>query len=219
MAKILLKDMNTNVIPVIDFGCTYGGLAYAANDVFNYSEFTDESDLDQEGMDPEDHAYAVRLIRERYDGWEEFEEAALDLAPAYINDAFESYAMSAKVISGSCKWHHPKQYNYGDDAIVFDMLVDAAWVEDTILKLIDQDSEFINFVIKYFHNSYTIDAIDDLYAYLNPRNSDYWRVVACLISYLVSEDEVISEDLTRDLVEELMESGSYVSYSSLGIYR
>ena len=94
---VTLKDTNTDVMPVVDFGCYGGPLSVELEDVF----VADAADI--ESWDPSDEYYdeVVQLINEDYNGVPEFFEQVLSYAPGTIQDAFNEYGIPATVVSGS----------------------------------------------------------------------------------------------------------------------
>lgn len=219
MAKILLKGVTTTTMPVVDFGCRYGALSSIANDVFDATCYSEE-DLNPERV--EEYDAAIQLIREGYDGTEDFYNQVLRNAGSYIQDAFDEYEIKAVVRPGSCEWNIPRSGWY-DTSIQFDMEVDAAWVEDTFLELA-QDPDFVNFVNQTFKSrsgfiSYIPDDINELEEMLYERDEyDYWKVVTVLVKYFVENDESIRNNITDDMVESVMGSPEFETCSSLGIY-
>lgn len=219
MAKILLKDVSTTTIPVVDFGCRHGRLASIAEDVFDASCYS-EADLDPDSV--EEYDAAIRLIQEGYDGTEAFYVQVLRNAGEYIQDAFNEYDIQARVRPGSCEWYIPRSGWY-DTAIEFDMEVDAAWVEDTFLELA-KDPDFINYVKHTFQSrsgfiSYIPDDIEELTEILYERDDyDYWKVVTVIIKYFVEQNESIRDDITYEMIDSILGSPDFETCSSLGIY-
>jgi len=215
---VTLDDMNTDVIPVVDFG-TYGGpLSYALEDVF-VADYLEVDNLDPEN---EDEAGALELINEGYDGTQEFFDQVLGLAPLYIQDAFDQYGIPAKVESGSCEWNHPREYNYYDDTIEFNMTIDADWVASKFAEL-SNEPKFADFLNDSFSSrsgfiSFMPNKVEDYNGLLDPNSSDYWKVVSAIVKFMVYDDPSIRNDVTEDMIENLRGNPDYASLSSYGIY-
>lgn len=215
---VTLDDMNTDVIPVVDFG-TYGGpLSYALEDVF-VADYLEVDNLDPEN---EDEAGALELINEGYDGTQEFFDQVLGLAPLYIQDAFDQYGIPAKVESGSCEWKHPREYNYYDDTIEFNMTIDADWVASKFAEL-SNEPKFADFLNDSFSSrsgfiSFMPNKVEDYNGLLDPNSSDYWKVVSAIVKFMVYDDPSIRNDVTEDMIEYLRGNPDYASLSSYGIY-
>lgn len=210
---VTLKDMNTDVIPVADFGCYGGILADALEDVFVY----DAVNLDYyEGSEYYDEV--AQLIDEKYDGTSEFFEQVLEYAPATIQAAFDDYGIAAKVIPGSCRWNHPRYYNYSDDVIEFDMTIDTDWVESKLAEF-GNDPDFKNYIKENFSSrsgfiSYMPDDVAEYSELLDPSNPEYWKVVSAVIQYIVDSDRSIAESATMDLYDDLISNANYVTMRS-----
>lgn len=215
---VTLDDMNTDVIPVVDFG-TYGGpLSYALEDVF-VADYLEVDNLDPEN---EDEAGALELINEGYDGTQDFFNQVLGLAPLYIQDAFDQYGIPAKVVSGSCEWNHPREYNYYDDTIEFNMTIDADWVASKFAEL-SNEPKFADFLNDSFSSrsgfiSFMPNEVEDYNDLLDPNSSDYWKVVSAIVKFMVYGDPSIRNDVTEDMIEYLRGNSDYASLSSYGIY-
>lgn len=210
-STVILKDTNTDVIPVVDFGCYGGILSSALEDVFVW----DVVNLD--AFDPEDEYYdeVAKLIEDKYDGTEDFFNEVLSYAPSTIQEAFDEYEIPATVVSGSCKWYHPRFYNYSDDCIEFDMSINTGWVESKFMELKD-DSKFKKFIDHEFSSrsgfiSFMPNDTESYEELLNTNNDDYWKLVSAIIQYIVSENMKIREDVTLDLLEKVESNGAYVS--------
>lgn len=213
-----LKDMNTDVVPVADFGCYGGPLSTILEDVF------DSYSVNTSNISPDDEYYdeIVKLINEKYDGTEEFQQQVLDLAPATIQQAFDEYDIPATVVSGSCKWWHPREYNFSDDVIEFDMSIDTNWVENKFREL-SGDSKFNKFLGERYSSrsgfmSFMPDSASEYEEILDPNSSDYWKLVSAIISYIVDSDPSISESVTEDLYEYISSNPDFVTYSDLELY-
>lgn len=213
-----LDDMNTDVIPVVDFG-TYGGpLSYALEDVF-VADYLEVDNLDPEN---EDEAGALELINEGYDGTQDFFNQVLGLAPLYIQDAFDQYGIPAKVVLGTCEWNHPREYNYYDDTIEFNMTIDTDWVASKFAEL-SNEPKFADFLNDSFSSrsgfiSYMPNEIEGYNDLLDPNSSDYWKVVSAIVKFMVYDDPSIRDDVTEDMIECLRGNPDYASLSSYGIY-
>lgn len=213
-STVILKDMNTDVIPVVDFGCYGGILSDALEDVFVWDC------VNIEAFDPDDEYYdeVVELINDKYDGTQDFYDQVLRYAPSTIQDAFNEYEIPATVISGSCKWDRPSYYNYRDDSIEFDMSIDTGWVESKFMELKD-DSKFKKFINREFSSrdgfiSFMPNDTESYRELLDPNNNEYWKLVSAIIQYIVSEDMKIREDITMDLYESIVENPDFVSMNS-----
>lgn len=215
---VTLKDMNTDVIPVADFGCYGGPLSGILEDVF------DAYSVNTSNLSPDDEYYdeIVKLISEKYDGTEEFQQQVLDLAPATIQQAFDEYGIPATVVSGSCKWWHPREYNFSDDVIEFDMSIDTNWVESKFREL-SSDSKFNKFLGERYSSrsgfmSFMPNNASEYEEILDPNSTDYWKLVSAIISYIVDNDPSISESIIEDLYEYIISNADFVTYSDLGLY-
>ena len=210
---VTLKDTNTDVMPVVDFG-TYGGmLSWALEDVFDYDAVNLEAFEGSEYYDE-----VAQLIEDQYSGVDEFLNQVLDYAPDYIQQAFDEYEIQAKVVPGSCQWYHPSYYNYEDDSIVFDMEVDTAWVESKLAEFSD-DPGFKDFLRKEFSSrsgfiSYMPNDISEYSELLDPDAPEYWKVVSAIVQFIVSENMSIREGVTQDLLEAVESNANYVSMRS-----
>ena len=210
---VTLKDTNTDVMPVVDFG-TYGGmLSWALEDVFEYDAVNLEAFEGSEYYDE-----VAQLIEDQYSGVDEFLNQVLDYAPDYIQQAFDEYEIQAKVVPGSCQWYHPSYYNYEDDSITFDMEVDTAWVESKLAEF-SNDPGFKDFLRKEFSSrsgfiSYMPNDVSEYNGLLDPDDSDYWKVVSAIVQFIVSEDMSIREGVTQDLLEAVESNANYVSMRS-----
>jgi hypothetical protein len=215
---VTLKDMNTSIIPVADFGCYGGPLSTILEDVFDYS-FIDINDID-----PNDDNYdeIVQLVNNEYIGSRDFYQQVLDLAPKTIQQAFDEYGIPATVVDGTCKWYHPRQYNFGDDEIVFAMTIDANWVESKFDEF-SRDSKFIDFIKKEYSSrdgfiSFMPSDVSEYDELLDPDNSDYWQVVSAVITYIVNSDTSIRESVMDDLYDYMISNPNYVSFSEFMIF-
>lgn len=215
---VTLKDMNTDVIPVVDFGCYWGSLRYLLEDVF----VCDATDIDAVDPDSEYYDEFVNLMAENYDGMSDFNQQVLGYAPKAIQEAFDEYGIEATVVNGSCKWHHPREYNFEDDTIVFDMNVNTSWVENKFYELSDYP-EFIDFLYRRYSSydgfiSFMPDNTAEYEAILDPNNSDYWKVVSAIVAYIVDQDPSIRDDVTSDMVEYIQGNPDFVTFSDFEIY-
>ena len=216
---VTLDNMNTDVIPVVDFG-TYGGpLSYALEDVF-VADYLEVDNLDPEN---EDEADALELINEGYDGTDDFFNQVLGLAPLYIQDAFDQYGIPAKVVSGSCKWNRPREYNYYDDTIEFSMTIDTNWVASKFAELSANEPKFADYLNDNYSSrsgfiSYMPNEVEGYNDMLDPNSSDYWKVVSAIVMFMVYDDPSIRNDVTEDMIEYLRGNADYASLSSYGIY-
>ena len=208
---VTLKDMNTDVMPVVDFGCYGGPLSTILDEVFVY----DSVNLD--AFDPNDEYYdeVVKLIEDEYDGTEEFFNQVLSYAPNTIQDAFNEYGIRATVVPNSCKWNRPQFYNYSDDCIEFDMSVDTGWVESKFREL-SNDANFKKFLRNNFSSrsgfiSYMPDDVNEYDELLDPSNNEYWKVVSAIVNYLVSEDTSIRDNITYDLEDSIISNAEFVT--------
>lgn len=207
---VTLKDMNTDVIPVADFGCYGGPLSWVLEDVFVW----DAMNLDYyEGSEYYDEV--AQLIDEKYDGTQEFFDQVLRYAPATIQAAFDDYEIPATVVSGSCKWNHPRYYNYSDDVIEFDMTIDTGWVESKFNEL-SGDYKFTDYLDSEFSSrdgfiSSMPNAASGYNELLDPSNPEYWKVVSAIVRYIVYSDKSIAESATEDLIDDLISNADYVS--------
>lgn len=210
---VTLKDMNTDVMPVVDFGCYGGPLSTILEDVFVW----DAVDLDAFDPNSEYYGEVANLIADKYDGVDDFSDQVLAYAPETIQEAFNEYGIAAEVVGGSCKWHHPSYYNYSDDVIVFDMKVDTDWVESKFMELKD-DPTFKKFLKDNFSSrsgfiSYMPDDSAEYEELLDPNGSEYWKLVSAIVQYLVNSDKSIREDITYELIEDLQGNANYVTIS------
>lgn len=211
---VTLKNMNTDVIPVVDFGCYGGMLSDVLDDVFVYDA------VNINAFDPSDEYYdeVAQLIADEYDGTDEFYNQVLSYAPSKIQEAFNEYGIPAQVVSGSCRWNHPRFYNYSDDCIEFDMTIDTGWVRAKFNEF-SNDSKFRKFIDDTFSSrsgfiSFMPDDVDSYSALLDSDSGEYWKVVSAIIQYIISEDVSIRNDITMDLVYDIEENADYVSMRS-----
>lgn len=215
---VRLNRMNTDVMPVVDFGCYAGALKEAFDDVFVY----DFIELDN--FDPSDENYeeVVELVNDEYNGTQQFFDQVLRYAPSTIQKAFDEYGIKITVIPDSCDWRHPRFYNYEDDMIEFDATVDPVWVIDKFRE-IRNDPSFKKFMKTYFSSrdgfiSFMPDDPESYDEIMDPSNSEYWKVVAAIVQYMVNSDPTIMYDVTEDLLYSMLENHEYVTCSELGIY-
>jgi hypothetical protein len=210
---VILKNMNTDVIPVVDFGCYGGPLSYALEDVFVWDAVNLDAFEDSEYYDE-----VAELIDNRYDGTSDFYEQVLRYAPSTIQDALNEYGVDAHVISGTCKWNHPREYNYSDDCIEFDMRINTSWVKFKFAEL-SKKGDFRKFIRDNFSSrsgfiSFIPNDVDDYDALLNPSNPEYWKVVSAIIQYMIDEDTTIREDATEDLIDDILSNPSFERVSA-----
>ena len=215
---VVLNNLNTDVIPVVDFGCYWGTLKDALDDVFVY----DFINLD--AIDPDDEYYdeIVELVDEKYDGRDYFFNQVLRYAPSTIQGAFDEYGIKMQVIPSSCKWYHPREYNFSDDCIEFAAKVDTAWVENKFREF-SGDPNFSKFIKKEFSSydgfiSFMPDDVDSYSEIPDPDSPHYWKLVSAIVGYIISLDLSIREDATEDLYEDVMSNADFVRCSSLDIY-
>lgn len=216
--SVTLKGMNTDVIPVADFGCYGGPLSYALEDVFVY----DTVNIDNIDPDNEYYDEIVRLVNEEYNGVPEFFEQVLSYAPETIQEAFNEYEIPATVVSGSCEWYHPREYNFSDDVIEFDMTIDTNWVESKFREL-SGDSKFIDFLNSEFSSrsgfiSFMPNEVSEYETLLDPNSNEYWKVVSAIVKYIVSEDPSVRDSVMLDLDENLSGNANYISFRDYDIY-
>lgn len=209
--NVVLKDMNTDVMPVVNFGCYGGPLSTILDEVFVW----DAVNLDAFDTNDEYYDEVVQLIDEKYDGTEEFFDQVLSYAPSTIQDAFNEYGIKATVVPNSCKWNRPSYYNYSDDCIDFDMSVDTGWVESKFREL-SNDANFKKFLRKEFSSgdgffSYMPNDVSEYEELLNPANDEYWKVVSAIVGYLVSEDMSIRDNITYDLEDSIISNAQFVT--------
>ena len=216
---VVLSGLNTDVIPVADFGCYWGLLKDVLDDVFVY----DCINIDE--LDPDDYEYydeIVELVDSKYNGVDDFNAQVLRLAPKTIQDAFDEYGIKMQVIPSSCKWYNPREYNFGDDNIVFDAKVDTAWVENKFNEF-REDDDFHSFLRKEFSDrsgfiSFMPNSAYEYEELLDPSNKDYWKLVSAIVGYIISLDPSIREDATEHLYYDVVENPDFVTCSSLDIY-
>lgn len=222
MATVTLTKLGTDTIPIMDFG-TYGGaLSMLSEDVFDYWACEPENIRNAKDMAEEDIADALKLIEEEYDGHDEFDAQVLRLAPEYLQQALDEYGIAAKIVPGSCHWYHPREYNFRDDTMDFDLEVDTDWVANTFMELTDKP-EFQDCVKEHFSSrsgfiSFIPDSISELEELLDPNDSDYWKVVSAIVTYLVDQDPQIADDVTDEMVEYISSNPDYATFSMYGIY-
>ena len=210
---IVLKNMNTDVIPVVNFGCYGGPLSYVLEDVFVWDAVNLDAFEDSEYYDE-----VAELIDNRYDGTSDFFKQVLIYAPSTIQDALNEYGINAQVVSGTCKWNHPREYNYLDDCIEFDMRINTSWVKSKFAEL-SKKSDFRRFIKDNFSSrsgfiSFMPNDVTGFDALLNPSNPEYWKVVSAIIQYMVDEDTSIREDVTEELLEDIQSNPSFERVST-----
>ena len=215
---VLLKNMNTDVLPVVDFGCYWGALKGALDDVFDYEY------IELDNFDPDEEYYdeVVDLVNEKYDGTDIFFDQVERYAPGTIQDAFNDYGIAITVVPNSCNWYHPREYNFSDDCMQFDAQVDTGWVASKLREL-SGDPNFRKFINKEYSSrdgfmSFMPNDVDEYNGMLDPNSTDYWKVVSAIVSFMVSEDPTICNDVTDGLVESVETNADYVRCSSLGIF-
>ena len=221
MATIVLKNVNTDVLPVIDVDCYGGLLSTVLEDVFVY-DFVEVDNLTPDDLGQEEYEEAIELINEKYDGTDEFWSQTLRLVPDYIQDSFDEYNLRLKVLPGTCKWYHPREYNFSSDAIDFDVEVDTDWVAETFAEL-SQQEDFKSFLKKRFSSrsgfiSFIPDNTADFEELTDPSNDDYWKLVSAIVTYYVDEDPSIARGVTEDLVEYINGNHEFATFSSCGIF-
>ena len=217
--QIELKDMNTDLLPVVDFGCYWGTLSEALDDVFVY----DNIDIDDFDPDGETYDEIVELVNDEYNGTDVFFDQVLRLAPNVIQKAFDAYGIKMKVVPNSCKWDHPRAYNYSDDTIEFDVIVDTSWVNNKFSEL-RRDRNFDKFISKNFRSrdgffSNMPDSVDEYDDISFPTDMSYWKFVSVIVQYIVTSNESIRNEITTDLLYDLEENPEYITCSALGIDR
>ena len=222
MATVVLPKLGTDTIPIMDFGCYGGALSYLSQDVFSYWICEEDNIRNSDDMDPEDIADVLELIAEEYDGRETFDAQVLRLAPSYLQQALDEYGIAAKIVPGSCKWYHPREYNFGDDTMDFDLEVDTDWVANTFMELADKP-EFQECLREHFSSydgfiSFIPNNVSELEELLDPNDKDYWKVVSALVHYFVDQDPEIAKDITNEMVEYIAENPEYTTFSMYGIY-
>lgn len=221
MATVVLKNLGTDTIPIMDFGCYGGSLSWLSEDVFDYWACDADVIADDPSMDEEDKAEALQLIAEKYDGHEIFDAQVVSVAPGYLQQALDEYGIAARIIPDSCEWYHPREYNFVDDSMCFDMEVDTDWVADTFMEL-SQNPEFQQCVKKHFSSrsgfiSFIPDNVAELEELLDPSNKDYWKAVAAIVRYFVDQDPQIAVETTDEMVEYISGNANFVTFSALGI--
>ena len=214
--------MNTGVMPLVDFGCYGGALSYTFDNVFVWDN------LNSSMLDPQidEEAEALELIKEKYDGRDVFFNQVQRLAPEYIQQSLDEYGIDAKVVPNSCKWYHPSQYNFSDDEMNFTLQVNSAWVYD-MLDQLQNDSSFIKFMKSEYSSrsgfiSFMPDSVEELNRMLDleheTNNDAFWKATAIIITYLISEDPSIANDVTEEMVEYINGNSDYITLGELGIY-
>lgn len=221
MAAIILKNVNTDVLPVIDVDCYGGLLSVVLDDVFVY-DAVDVDNLDPADIGQEEYDDVIELVNEKYDGTDDFYAQVLRLVPNYIQDSFNDYGLRLKILPGTCKWYHPREYNFRSDAIDFDVEVDTDWVSDTFAML-SQQEDFKSFLKKRFSSrsgfiSFIPDNTADFEELTDPSNDDYWKLVSAIVTYYVDEDPSIAGGVTEDLVEYINGNPEFATFSMDGIY-
>jgi len=213
-----LKNMNTNILPVADFGTYSGGLTYAMDDVFVWDCIIVEA----LNPDAEEYEEIMQLIAEKYNGIDDFFKLVLECAPETIQSAFDEYEIPVQIIPDSCKWDRPQFYNYRDDCIDFDMIIDTDWVESQFGKL-SNDPEFEKFIKDNYSSrdgfiSFMPNTIYEYEEILSSKGDDYWKIISAIVTYMVHCDPSIPNYVMSDLEEALMINADYVRCSDLGIY-
>ena len=213
--------MNTDVLPVIDVDCYGGRLSLALEDVFVY-DYVNLDAITPENTDPEDYEGIMELVNEEYDGTDEFYKQVLDVVPKYIQQSFDEYELPIKIIPGTCKWYHPREYNFATDAIDFSIEIDTDWVAAKFAEL-SSDPDFISFIKKRYSSysgfiSFMPNSVEDFEALGNPDSDDYWKMVSAIVSYYVEQNPDIADDATDDLIEYISGNPMYAQFSTYGIY-
>lgn len=216
MAKILLEDMNTNVIPVISISRVIDCLE---NSVFDAS-CIDESDIDEDELGPDIYAEAVQLIRDNVDDTDLMYRQVEREAPYYIQEAFDDYDIKAKVLPGDVSIYHNRWGMYYTE---FTVEVDASWVENTFMEL-STDEAFIEYINRNFSSrdgfiSSMPNNIKDLTKLLDIYNTDYWKLFAELVQFFVEQDESIHDSITDDMADSIYGSPDFRMFQDYGIYR
>lgn len=214
---ITLKNMNTNILPVTDFGTYSGGLTYVMDDVFVW----DCINVEALNPDAEEYEEIMQLIAEKYSGIDDFFKLVLECAPETIQSAFDEYEIPVQIIPDSCKWNRPQFYNYSDDCIEFDMIIDTDWIESQFGKLRD-DPEFKKFIKDNYSSydgfiSFMPNNIEEYAEILESKSDDFWKIVSAIVSYMVYCNKSIRAHALMDLEEALIENYNYVRFSDLGI--
>ena len=163
----------------------------------------------------------MELIAEKYVGYEEFNKQVLEDAPYYIQQAFDDYNIPAKVVAGSCSWWHPREDNFADECINFDLEINTDWVAKTFMEL-SKDEDFIEFIKSKYTSrsgfiSFMPNSIEGFNEYISPDDHEYWKVVSAIVSYLVDIDPSVKEDVMDEMYEDLRGSGNFVTYSDLNM--
>lgn len=221
MAKIILDKMNTDVLPVIDVDCYGGRLSLALEDVFVY-DYVNLDNVTPDNTDPEDYEGIMELVNEQYDGTDEFYKQVLDDAPHYIQQAFDDYELPIRIIPDTCKWYHPREYNFATDAIDFSIEVDTDWVASKFAEL-SSNPNFESFLKERYSSysgfiSFMPNNVKDFDKYADPDNEDYWKMVSAIVTYYVEQNPDIAEDATDDLIEYISGNPVYATFSMYGIY-
>jgi hypothetical protein len=221
MANIVLDKMNTDVLPVIDVDCYGGMLSTVLEDVFVY-DCVEVDNLDPKEMGQEEYDSTIELVNEKYDGRDEFYQQVLDDAPEYIQQSFDDYELPIKIIPDTCKWYHPREYNFSSDAIDFSIEIDTDWVASKFAEL-SSNPDFVSFIKKRYSSydgfiSFMPNTVEDFETLGDPDDSDYWKIVSAIVSYYVEQNPKIAEDATMDLVDYVSCNPTYATFSMNGIY-
>ena len=213
-----LKNMNTHVLPVADFGTYSGGLSYAIDDVFVW----DCINVDALNPDSEEYEEIMQLIAEKYNGIDDFLKQVLSYAPETIQAAFDDYEIPIHIIPDSCKWDRPQYYNYRDDCIEFDMTIDTDWIESQFGKL-SNDPEFKQFIKDEYSSrdgfiSFMPNTIYEYEEILESKGDDYWKIISAIVTYMVYCDPSIRDYALLELEDALIANHDYVRCSELEIY-
>lgn len=221
MAKIVLDKMNTDVLPVIDVDCYGGKLSLVLEDVFVY-DYVNLDMITPENTNPDDYEGIMELVNEKYDGTDEFYQDVLDAVPQFIQQAFDEYELPIRIIPNTCKWYHPREYNFSSDAIDFSIEIDTDWVAAKFSEL-SANLDFVAFLKERYSSysgffSFMPNDVAGFEALGNPDNEDYWKVVSAIVTYYVNQNPEIAENATDDLIDYLYGNYSYATFSMYGIY-
>ena len=216
MAKILLENMNTNVLPVISISRVIDILEPSVFD----ASCIDESDLDEDELGPDIYAEAVQLIRDDVDDTDLMYRQVEREAPYYIQEAFDDYDIKAKVLPGGVNIYNNRWGMYYTE---FTVEVDAAWVENTFMEL-STDEAFIEYINRNFTSrdgfiSSMPNNIKDLTNLLDIYNTDYWKLFSELVQFFVEQDESIHDSITDDMADSIYGSPDFRMFQDYGIYR
>ena len=221
MAKIVLDKMNTDVLPVIDVDCYGGMLSTVAEDVFVY-DYVNVDNLDPKEMGQEEYDSTMELIEEKYNGLDEFYQQVLDVVPDFIQESFNEYELPIRILGDTCKWYHPREYNFSSDATDFSIEIDTDWVASKFSEL-SANPDFVAFLKKRYSSysgffSFMPNDVAGFEELGNPDNEDYWKMVSAIVTYYVNQNPEIAEDATMALVDYLNGNPMYCTFSMNNIY-